>query len=202
MSVRRGPIDRRDSDRGATLAPDLETHLSSPALELGELRLLRDARTGSAAALAELWEASVDETWSIARALLGEAQAVEALRVLRGQLQDRARGLTTERSWRDQVFELLWAVLWERVQPAGDLGIQATGDEILAAASRPRRDDARERMRLELERAPTRDRMIYLFHLVGRCPSAAIARYSGIGEAEVRKSRTTLAFRVLMASRS
>lgn len=171
-------------------------------MELSEVRLLREARAGSGPALAELWEQTLDVSWSIARALRDEAQATQAVALLRGMVADRARGLTTDRAWRDQVLELLWGILAEPVQPGDSDGIQASVDDVVAAASQPRHDDAQRRMRAELDRAPHRDRMIYLFHLVGRCPAEAIARYSGVDEGEVRKVRTRLAFRLVMASRA
>ncbi len=57
-------------------------------------------------------------------------------------------------------------------------------------------------MRAELGRATSKERMIYIFHLVGHCAAAEIARYSGQDEMDVRKVRTAVAFRLLMVSRT
>ncbi|MCP4806442.1 MAG: hypothetical protein GY913_22065 [Proteobacteria bacterium] len=102
------------------------------------MRLLRDARGGVQAALAELWEGSLDEVWSIARALLGEADAIDALRVLREQVVSRAPGLSTDRSWRDQIFELLWGGIADRMQPGAEEGIHAERGDVMSASFRPR----------------------------------------------------------------
>lgn len=165
-------------------------------VELAEVRLLQRARRREDEALALLWARVVDPAWSIARALLPEAQAVAVLADLRLALTRHAPGLPATPPWTEVVFGLLWQLLWGALELPPGRGIRSGRWGPLPALPPPPGILDPATVRRAFEAAPKELQVIHLFTVFAHAPAAVVAAWSGVPEPVVREGRAILLYRL------
>ena len=165
-------------------------------LDLAETRLILRARRGESDALRMLWDRHTTLLWSIAQPLLGD-RAVPALQLLQARLKASAPGLEL-RSMREQLLEMLFVVVTDHLQPVDLRGIGR--ERVPAPKVGPLASDAQNRIAQALADAPLETRLVYLFTFLGQLGSAHVARLGGWDEADVRRLRAWMAWRLVEAT--
>lgn len=158
-----------------------------------EARQIQALRRGEG--LDALWSQWRGPTWAVCQGMARDReQARELFDDLSAVLPMAVRGWQIDASICCQMSTLVWTRLRDRLQLPGLSSIEET---IPQGVETPSPALAANR----LASTPPELRVIYLLDLVYRCPSAVLARLTGLSEAQVRSARAAVAW-VLVGSAS
>ena len=165
-----------------SLATDIER------IALAEVRMLRQAMSGDATAMASLLRPYEPGLWSIcASAYPEEADGERLYRTFQDPLAKAVRHFVVERPVGLQLYGHLWSCLSPTLEPKAS----ASPSALTPNHNLPQRSDDEDRGRIlhTLHRLSPFDRFIWLFSAVTRLPAERLARLTQQDEARVVAAR-------------